>query len=262
MRAGGGYTRRVREAASRAATALFVAAVPVFLVLTFVRVAAVEPRVHEYGFRRYGAVAATGVDRPQLDRAAREIISYFRNGDDLLTIRVAIDGAETPLFNPREVLHMRDVKALMRGAFRVHEIAFAAIVAYVAVFLWRSDRRLLGLAARARTAGALTVALPGAAALVSLVGFDTLFRQFHEISFANDLWQLNPSRDRLIQMYPRGFWFDVTLAVGLLSAAAGGLLALLGHACIVRERRRETARTVGSPAPGLRATAGVRWPEG
>lgn len=252
----------MREAAGRAATALFVAAVPVFLVLTLVRVAAMEPRVHEYSFRRYDAAAVTGVDRPQLDRAAREIIDYFRNGEELLTIRVAAGGDPAPLFNPREVLHMRDVKALMRGAFRVHEIAFAVIVAYVAAYLWRSDRRLLGLAARARTAGAVTVALLGAVALASLVGFDALFRQFHVISFPNDLWQLNPSRDRLIQMYPRGFWFDVTLAAGLLSAAAGGLLALLGHACIVRERRREAARTVGSADPGLRAGAGVRRLEG
>ena len=70
---------------------------------------------------------------------------------------------------------------------------------------------LTRLAGQVRLAGVLTVLLLGVSALAVLVGFDALFRQFHVISFANDLWKLSPARDHLIQMYPRGFWFDATL---------------------------------------------------
>ena len=230
------------QAARWGATALFIVAVPVFLVLTNVRVATVEPRVHEYAFARYDAVESTGVDRIQLDRAAREIIRYFRNDEDTLAIQVTVDGVEKPLFRTREVLHMRDVKDLIRVTFRVHEIAFVYVVAYVtAVFLWSRERPLARLARQSLTAGALTVALLGASAAGVLIGFDDLFRQFHVISFSNDFWQLSPARDHLIQMYPRGFWFDVTLAVGLISAAEGALLALLGYAYLAREERRDAA---------------------
>ena len=45
-----------------AAAGLFVLAVPVFLVLSFVRIAAVEPRVHEYGFARHEVEERTGMD--------------------------------------------------------------------------------------------------------------------------------------------------------------------------------------------------------
>ena len=213
------------------AAALFVVAVPVFLVLTFVRIAAVEPRVHEYGFARYDADEASGIDREQLDWAAREIIRYFRNDEELLAIRVTVEGVEQPLFNEREVLHMRDVKGLMRLAFRAHEAAFAYIVLYVVGVLWRNrERPMAELARRARWAGIATVVLLGGAASAVVVGFDALFRQFHVLSFANDLWQLDPARDHLVQMYPRGFWFDVTLAVGLLALACGALLWLAGFA--------------------------------
>ena len=212
------------------ASGLFIVAVPLFLVLTNVRFAASEPRVFEYSFDRYDAEAVSGVSRPQLDAAAREIVSYFQNGDEFLDIRVVIDGEEQPLFNPREVLHMRDVKDLFQLTFRIHEIAFVYIVGYIgAVFLWSRERSLQRLARESIRAGVMTVGLLAVVAASTFVGFDELFRQFHILSFSNDFWQLSPARDHLVQMFPRGFWFEVTLAVGALTIAEGALVALAGY---------------------------------
>ena len=213
----------------RPATALiFIAAIPIFLVLSNVRVAATEQRVYEYSFSQYDADLVTGIERSELDRAASEIIGYFRDDDaDALDIRVADGGEIAPLFNQREVLHMRDVRDLMRATFRLHEIAFVYIVGYVAaVFLWSGERPLRRLAQQAMISGGATVALLAGAAIGVLVGFDRLFTQFHLLSFSNDLWKLSPARDHLIQMFPQGFWFDVTLAVGVATIVQG--LAILG----------------------------------
>ena len=49
------------------ASALFVLCVPIFLLLTNVRVAAMDARVYEYSFATYNVPEVTGVDRPQLD---------------------------------------------------------------------------------------------------------------------------------------------------------------------------------------------------
>ena len=213
------------------ATALFVVAVPVFLLLTNVRVAAMEPRVSGYAFDRYDAVGRTGVERAELDRAAQDIARYFRDDEPLLTTRVVIDGREQALFTPREVLHMRDVKELFQSVFRLHEIAFVFIVAYVAaVVLWSRERSMRRLAEQCVAAGVATAGLLFLGAGAVLVGFDALFQRFHVFSFANDFWLLDPSRDRLIQMFPRDFWFDVTLAIGVLTLLEGAALALLGYA--------------------------------
>jgi len=62
--------------------------------------------------------------------------------------------------------------------------------------------------------GAATLGVGGLVAIGSLIGgFDRLFLLFHEISFTNDFWQLNPSRDALIAMFPQGFFFDATLLI-------------------------------------------------
>ena len=62
----------------------------------------------------------------------------------------------------------------------------------------------------------------------ALVGFDTLFLLFHRISFANDLWQLNPRTDYLLIMFPLGFWLDATMRVALTAAAGAVALAAVG----------------------------------
>jgi integral membrane protein (TIGR01906 family) len=65
-----------------------------------------------------------------------------------------------------------------------------------------------------------------------LFDFDQLFLKFHLLSFANELWQLNPASDYLIMLVPQGFQYDVAslwtmgTAVGalILGGVAGGYL--------------------------------------
>jgi len=61
--------------------------------------------------------------------------------------------------------------------------------------------------------------------LGTLLGFDQLFWQFHLISFANELWMLDPATDYLIMLFPQGFWYDATIFCALTTT---GLAIILG----------------------------------
>ncbi len=224
------------------ATVLFLLAVPLFLVLTNVRVAASEPRVYDYAYSEHDGVTRTGIDRSQLDRATDEIVDYFRSGTDaqLLETRVIVDGEVRALFNQRETLHMRDVKNLFQIAFRTHEVAFVYILVYiVAVVLWSRERTLRDLAQQLMIAGCATVAILGIAAIGLLMGFESAFEQFHMLSFNNDFWRLNPDTSYLVRMFPLDFWFEVTLAVGVLTVIQGFLVAIGGYGYLLWDDYRQ-----------------------
>src|SRR5690606_13261480 len=129
------------------ATAAFVLALPVFLVTTNIRFFAGEAWFYERGVREYDAVETTGVPLSERDRAAGEIRDYFENDAQTLAISVNVDGRQEPLFSEREILHMEDVKVLIRAMFRVHEVALAIVLTTIAArFLWSRESNLRRLA--------------------------------------------------------------------------------------------------------------------
>jgi len=221
------------KAFARAATAAFVLAVPVFLITANVRFAAGDSSFYKDGFRRHDVDQTTGLDLAQLDAAADDIVRYFEDDRENLNIQVTIDGREQPLYTNEEIAHMRDVKQLMRLVFRLNEASLAVVLAYVgAVVLWtreRSPRQLAKYTLGGVAAGFLVV---GAVGAFALTGFDQAWTTFHEVAFRNDLWQLDPDRDRLIQMFPEPFWEQMTYLVGVMTvlevlclvAVAGGYL--------------------------------------
>lgn len=211
-------------------TTAFFIAVPVFLLFSNVRIAALETRVYDYSFSHYDVEGVTGIDRPQLNRAAAEMVRYFEDDEPLLTTRVRIAGQEQALFSPQETIHMRDVKQLFQNVFFLQEVAFVYIVVYItAVFLWARERSLRKLALQCMQAGLFASVLMTIGAISMLVGFDSLFREFHVLSFSNDFWELDPSRDHLIQMFPQGFWFTVSVGVGIVTLLEAIGLAALGY---------------------------------
>lgn len=216
------------------AALFFIIALPVALVTTNIRIAANEPRLYSYATDHYDTPETTGIERPELLRASGELRRYFNNGEGTLFIRVRQDGDLVSLFNPRETEHLRDVKSLFQASFRAQEATVILVLAYVVgLFIWMREGSLRSLAKQVLVSAGISVAVIAVLGVLLLTGFDATFERFHLIFFTNDLWQLDPDRDRLIQMFPEGFWQDASLWLALgtlaeLAALALGAAAYLG----------------------------------
>ena len=235
-----------------AAGVVFVAFVPLLLISTNARVVINFPGLYSYGFDRYDIPRRTGIERAELIDAGRQIRTYFNDDTELLDVRVFVGGIRRSIYGEREVLHMRDVKGLVRGVYAVQYIAAAYMAVFLAVCVWLRRREAVPVAVRLLSyGGLLTLGLAALVGLGSLVGFDRLFLAFHLVSFSNDLWQLDPRRHMLLAMFPQGFFFDATMLIALLTVVEAGLLAFAGW---LQRRRKEMLTTEN--AEGTEAKTG------
>lgn len=231
-------TAIIMKTLSRLATALFIFAVPLFLVTANVRFAASETRLHRWGFREYNVDQTTRMSFDELDRADEDIVRYFADDRSSLRVRVTVAGQETQLFTDEETLHMRDVKTLIRAVYRLNEASLAVIIAYVgAVVLWSRERSIRQLAKSSLIGLAVGVAFVAVVGGLAATGFDAAWTQFHELAFRNDAWQLDPDTDRLIQMFPEPFWQDMTFLVGGLTLVEALLVLAVAGSYLLRTRR-------------------------
>ncbi len=217
---------------------LFILCLPVLLLTASIGGAVNSLWLYEYGFAKYGISQTTGMADAGLEKAARGLIGYFNSGEEYINLTVDKDGEPFTLFNEREVLHLKDVKGLIRLDYTVllWTLVYSLVYTLMAIF-WRRGgyRRHLGWGLVG--GGGLTLALMLAFGAVIFLGFDRFFLQFHIFSFANDLWRLDPTKDYLIMLFPQGFWFDATLLVAIATAAGAVVLGGVGWLLISGRNR-------------------------
>ena len=217
--------------------ALFVIAVPLFLIAGSVTWAFNSPGLYNDGFEKYSISRVSGISDGDLRQVGADIRSYINSGDEPLHVRTKIFGAEQDLFNDREVVHMSDVKQLVRGVYILALISAVYIAATVAAgFAMQRGRFVEPLAKRALCGGGLTLGLLVVFGIAALVGFDSVFLKFHQLSFANDFWQLDPRTDYLVRIFPQDFWFDATMWVAVRAIAGALLLTVAGTAYLAYRR--------------------------
>ncbi len=216
---------------------LFIISLPLLFISLSLTVAFNCQPLYSYGFDKYGVEETTGLERSELDLASRELISYFNSGEELIDIVVTKNGEPFELFNEREVLHLKDVKDLVKLNYTVLLFTGLYILGFSAVFLTRRTHEWQNLLKNAIYGSMLTILIIGVLGLTALVDFNWLFLQFHLISFANDLWLLNPATDYLIMMFPQGFWFDATFLCAIMAIS----LAVItwGIACAVVRKAKK-----------------------
>lgn len=210
---------------------MLVCAVPVLLVSSALRSVALNEAFYLREFTKYGVGQITGFSEKELDQVARIFTSYFQSEPARLDARVTRGSGSLELFNEREIQHMEDVQVLMHRVFQTGQMALAVLVLGALAIVLADPSTWMHAVLRAGAVGGTLAALVvGIAALGSVLAFDRLFLVFHYLSFANDLWLLDPSQDRLIQLFPGGFFYDAALQIGLRSAGLGALMALAGFA--------------------------------
>lgn len=204
---------------------IFILCVPVLLLTASMGCIANSLWLYRYGFSKYDVSSPTGLTEPELENAARGLITYFNSGEEFISLTVEKDGKPFVLFNQREIAHLKDVKGLIRLDYMVLLGTLVYVLGYSLVCLFlRKGQYRRWLAWAVVWGGSVTLGMMLVLWLATLFGFDRLFLQFHLLSFANDLWLLDPATDYLIMLFPRSFWYDATLFCALGSAIAAVIL--------------------------------------
>jgi len=218
---------------------LFMLCLPVLLITTSLGWAANSLCLYKYGFEKYGVSQTTGLPDSELENIYAELISYFNSDEEYISITVVKDGESFELFNQREIIHLRDVKRLVQLDYGVLLGTLAYVLAYAGVCLfWKKRRYWRHLAWGLVGGSSITLGLMLASALGILFSFERLFWQFHVISFPNQFWLLDPTRDYLKMLFPDGFFYDATILCAAITAALAVILGGVGGGYLIHARRR------------------------
>jgi len=225
---------------------LFILCFPVLLLTATVTWAANSLWVYEHGFEKYNVSQTTGLAESELDKVARELISYFNSDEEFITLTIAKDGQPIELFTERDIIHLWEVKTLLRSAYYLLGGTLAFIIIYGVIMLhWRKGRAWQTLASGILKGSILTLALVVALALGVIFAFDQLFWWFHKIVFLfyeGNYWILDPAKDYLIRLFPPypegGFWFDAFLLCGGIIAGLAAVFCGVSGGYLLSKRRR------------------------
>jgi integral membrane protein (TIGR01906 family) len=217
---------------------LFIVALPIALITTTIRVAISEQAIYDYSVRHYDAERVSGISESELIRANGEIRDYLVKSDPgpLAPKVTNSDGQDERLFNAKETIHMADVRDLVQLMFTAQLLAVAASLALAALIVsfWSARVLAVGLLYGASLVGVVL----GVGGALAMTGFDAAWSEFHVIAFTNDLWQLDPDTDHLIQMFPERFWQQVTLWIGGAIILQALVIAVLSAAYLLLTRER------------------------
>jgi integral membrane protein (TIGR01906 family) len=205
---------------------LFILCLPFLFLSASIAICFNSAWLYRYGFNKYEVGLTTGLAPAELDKAARGFIQYWNSGDKYIRLTAVKNGKPFELFNQREVMHLKDVKGLVWLDYRILLLTLIYALAYIGVHLyWRKGKYRQRLVWRVIGGSGITLLIILALGIASALNFDQLFLRFHLLSFANDFWQLDPSTDYLIMLFPEGFWFDTAIFLLLM---AGGMAVVVG----------------------------------
>jgi len=223
---------------------LFTISLPLFLLATNLSLAVKSLPLYKYGFDKYNVAERMGIDEKEVIRIAKAIIFYFHSPEE----RIDVGG---DFFNQKEIIHLRDVKGLIRLSAHIQRVAGACCLAFLTLGFILLKRRFLPILAKGLIlSSGVTFLVMLFFALSIIAGFDRLFLYFHLVSFRNPFWMLDPSKDRLIMMFPEGFFFDAGLFIALATILEVTLLGGLAFWYLRRLARATIATGQGTSGAG------------
>ncbi|MFA5439256.1 TIGR01906 family membrane protein [Dehalococcoides sp.] len=187
--------------------------------------------LYEKGFEKYEISQKTGFTPVQLETAASTLISYFNNGEEYIDLQLEKDGVDVTVFKEREILHLKDVKGLILLNYLALGICLLLGGGFfLYLYLKKQAGRVKEAGIVLIQGGMFSLLLLGGIGLIAMLDFQTFFTRLHLLGFSNDFWLLDPAKDYLVMFFPRGFWEDSTLVLGIsigvlaVSLMAGGWL--------------------------------------
>lgn len=173
-----------------------------------------SPPVVHVGLDYAGSAVRLGVGSDEAYRLSDRAIRELLVGPGTFAFSMGEGGPR--FLDAAEASHLRDVRVVLFGLLLILGTAVAVLV----VGFVRA-RRSAWFWAAVRTGAAIVVAGFLAIGAVLVVAFDAAFTLFHLVFFPGGNWSFDPTRQRMVQLYPTPFWEYAAGSLAALSVAAG-----------------------------------------
>lgn len=192
----------------------------IFLLLLSVWIVTYKlPNHYKYEFEKYKVYENIGISLDDLLIVNNQMLDYLIDKKESLSdITSTINGKQNVnFFNEREIAHMEDVKELFLSGLRIIFICIILNIILLIILFILSKRKILIYLANGMLLGSVVfLSILLILGFIISTDFTRYFILFHKIFFTNDLWILDPTTDRLINMVPEGFFIDTARNIGIL----------------------------------------------
>lgn len=167
------------------------------------------------------------VEPGELKNAADHLVDYLKDRKESPQLQISWQNDECNYFNERELEHLKEIEGIFRFLDRMWLWCFALGILCL-LFLWKRKATKECFKGILLIQAAFIVIL-----LILLVWMAVDLRGcincLHRWFFTNELWILNPAKDKLIWLFPSKLFWDAAvrlgIAAGVLTATTGGISA-------------------------------------
>jgi len=200
----------------------------ILIVTTSVRLVAGSNLIYETLFKRHDVANITGISPIELSDIAEQVQQYVGGKKKELNLEAYVYGEKTELFTISEKSHMQDVQQLFMHTYQIQMYSFWALLLVLAIASIKLQKRLFREVKLWFQFGSLlcSVVIIGLG-LASLVIFSQLFELFHMVGFPQGNYKFNSNTSFLVQLFPLGFWRDITLIIGVISVLKSASVLLM-----------------------------------
>lgn len=215
--------------------------VPVIIFISGIEAAVFDKAFYMDQMRKNQVTENTGIYPPDMDLVVGEIISYLKGDrqDFDIKARLAPENAknvvdQVSIFNDKEITHMDDVRDLLLFFLGLRDATLIlALIAFL-MLLKYNNKAIIKALFYGSAIFMVILLIVGASFIFS---FNDTFILFHQLFFANDLWIMDPSTDRLIWIVPEPFFFAMISRMVIYILVPLGLTTLGSGLVLLKTRK-------------------------
>ena len=182
------------------------------------------------------------IEEDELMRVTDVLLDYLSGKRDSLYVEAEYNGSTSDFFDDIEKAHMVDVQVLYVACIWLRRIATVLFAAGIfALYKMKADvKRILAKSYISVTSA--IAAVGGVLAVIISRDFKAAWWMFHEILFTNDLWLLDMSVSKLVNMVPLDFFMNLVARIAVMFAVATALLFVVSLIVVLRNKKTQVVR--------------------
>lgn len=197
----------------------------IFLFTFSINLIASNLAFYQFAFQQFDIAETSELSEDEYLEATSRLLDYISGEDVEIQMQVEDNGQLVDLYSADVIAHMVDVRALYLVLLKVLKFSFLGLlISSVLVYILNLKTKLFPSFKQASIIlGGILIGL----VMYALIDFEAFWVLFHKLLFTNDLWLIDPTKDKMILMYPQELFFSLVMIILITFTICYTLIYLL-----------------------------------